>query len=321
MSSYQTGKVSICVPTYNRHLLILELIDSILAQTYTNFEIIITDNSDNDLTEKSVFSRYVDSRVKYYKNERNLGMGGNARRAFGFVSGQFFTFTPDDDIWTDREKLRKQISVLSRESDIDIVYSNADSIDYHGVRLPDFFSTYQEIQPENFRRLDGRELLPGAKRTHFLNILTSLLRTDALLEVFRQSFCFESEEYLCYYISSSGRSIGFLYDRTVALREAEHYRTAVEDGVIVDWKKRRDIRIRQIFSIYLTLTGLHPGSKKILEDSGVHSFLGKHILAQAKATGSPFLILQTLCSCYLFFRKFSLFRASRMKYPEGKSFG
>jgi hypothetical protein len=151
--------------------------------------------------------------------------------------------------------------------------------------------------------------------------LTPLIRKNPLLEVFKQSWYFESEEYFCYYLSATEQKLGFLCDTTVALREAEHYRTAVEDGKIVDWKKRKDIRIRQILGIYTTLTYLYPETKKYLETSLVQNYLAKHLLGSAKVTGSLFLLMKTLAACSLHFRKFSLIDTIKLKHKKGKSFG
>jgi glycosyltransferase involved in cell wall biosynthesis len=313
--------VSICVPTYNRANLIEELLDSILVQTYPNFEIIITDNSDNLKTKELVESKYKDERIKYFKNEKNLGMGGNTLKAFNHVNGEYLTFTPDDDIWIDKDKLKKQVKFLEENIDINIVYSNAKSIDYNGNELEEFSSIYEDNKKNNSIFLSATELLPGNQTNYFLNILTPVLRTEKLIDVFKESWRFESEEYMCYYIASVNEKIGFIYDKTVALREAEHYRTAIEDGKVVDWKKRKDIRIRQMFNIYGTLTTLHPETKEKLESAQVQNFLAKHLIGQAKASKSLLLLLQTIASCYLFFRKFSLKETIKIKNKVGKSFG
>jgi len=321
MKEYQKNLVSICVPTYNRSNLIGELLDSILAQTYTNFEIIITDNSDNLHTKELIESKYNDERIKYFKNKINLGMGGNTLKAFSYVNGEYLTFTPDDDIWIDKDKLKKQVMFFDDNQEVNIVYSNAKSIDYDGEELEEFSSVYKNEQKNSSVLLDATELLPGNQTNYFLNILTPLLRTEKLIEVFKESWRFESEEYMCYYIASTNEKIGFIYDATVALREAEHYRTAIEDGKVVDWKKRKDIRIRQIFNIYGTLTTLHPETKERLETSQVQNFLAKHLIGQAKNSKSILLLSQTIASCYLFFRKFSLKETIKFKNKIGKSFG
>lgn len=314
-----TNRISICVPTYNRVNLLPDLLDSIFKQTYQNFEIIITDNSDNQETKNLIESKYADDRIVYSKNEKNLGMGGNARKAFSQVSGEYFTFTPDDDIWIDKDKLKNQIEILQKYSDVDIVYSNAKSVDYNGKELDAFASKHQD--ESGYELISATELLPGNNTEYFLNILTPVLRTESLLPIFKESFAFESEEYLCYFVAATKSHIAFLYDQTVALREAEHHRTALEDGKIVDWKKRKDIRIRQIFNIYNTLTTLHPESNEKLGTESVQNYLARHVLTQAKASRSPALMLQTLFACYLFFRKFSVLKALNVKNRQGKSFG
>ncbi len=321
MNSKKKGLVSICVPTYNRSNLIGELLNSILVQSYTNFEIIITDNSDDFKTKELIESKYQDNRIKYFKNKKNLGMGGNTLKAFEYVNGEFLTFTPDDDIWIDKNKLEKQVEFLNVNKTINIVYSNAKSIDYDGNELEKFSSIYENNDKNCSILLNATELLPGHPTNYFLNILTPILRTENLIDVFKESWRFESEEYMCYYIASVNEKIGFIYDRTVALREAEHYRTAIEDGKVVDWKNRKDIRIRQMFNIYGTLTTLHPQTKEKLESAQVQNFLAKHLIGRARASKSILLLLQTIASCYLFFRKFSLKEAIKIKYKEGKSFG
>jgi glycosyltransferase involved in cell wall biosynthesis len=312
--------VSICIPTYNRPNLIGKLLDSILNQTYQDFEVIITDNSDNSLTQSLVQSKYQDARIRYFKNTKNLGMGGNTRRALDLIQGDFFTFTPDDDLWIDLQKLEKQVGFLQANHEINIVYSNASSIDYIGNELADFDSLYKS-QRGVIDILNSTELLPGHQTDYFLNILTAVIRPSMLLEIFKQSWNFESEEYFCYYLSASDQKIGFLYDKTVALREAEHYRTAIEDGKVVDLKKRKDIRIRQILAIYTTLLYLYPETKKHLETSQVQHFLAKHLLSSAKVSRSLPLILKTWGAIALHFRKFSLLDVLKLKQKKRKSFG
>lgn len=308
--------ISICVPTYNRPNLLSQLLDSILVQSYTDYEIIITDNSDNDETAKLIQNKFDNNKIKYYKNEKNLGLNLNVIKNFSLANGEYLTFTPDDDLWIDRDKLKKQVDFLENNKQINLIYSNAISIDYEGEELSSFSSIYDSNQ----EIINGDELLPGNNTNYFLMIATAMFRAK-YKNIMLESFAFGSEEYFCYFMASTNNKIGFIYDKTVALREAEHYRTAVEDGKIVDWKKRKDIRIRQMFNIYNTLTTLHPESKEKLETSQVQNFLARHLISQAKASKSIPLLLQTVMACSLFFRKFSLIDVLRLKSKGGKSFG
>lgn len=315
------GLVSICIPTYNRPALIGKLLSSILTQTYQNFEIIVTDNSDNLETQLLIQNHFTDPRIRYFKNTTNLGMGGNTQKALSLIKGEFFTFTPDDDLWITQSKLESQVAFLQQNSEIDIIYSNAESIDYDGNVLEPFGSVYDLADNCCIHVLDSTELLPGGNTAYFLNILTPVMRVGPLLDIFVKSWFFESEEFFCYHLAASKQKIGFLVDKTVALREAEHYRTALEDGRIVDWKKRKDIRIRQIIAIYTALTYLYPDTKEALETAKVNNALARHLLIQAKTSRSFKLMITTFCSCLLLFRKFSLIYMIKTKTKTGKSFG
>lgn len=99
--------ISVIVPTYNRADLISETIESILNQTYKNFELIIVDDGSTDNTEE-VIRKFKDSRIKYIKTDN---WGGPARpRNIGIkkARGEYIAFCDDDDMW-DKRKLEKQI--------------------------------------------------------------------------------------------------------------------------------------------------------------------------------------------------------------------
>jgi len=123
MMEFIKGKVSICITTYNRPKLKKILLESILKQTYENYEIIITDNSDTFDTKKVVES-FHSNKIKYVKNAKNIGMGRNALKAFSFVDGEFMTFAPDDDFWNDNDKLKKQVNFFDKHPDINIQYGS-----------------------------------------------------------------------------------------------------------------------------------------------------------------------------------------------------
>jgi glycosyltransferase involved in cell wall biosynthesis len=93
--------VSILVPTYNRANLIGETLDSIMAQTYSNWECIIVDDGSIDET-KTVVQTYChkDTRFQYHKRPKNLPKGGNAARNYGFElsKGEFVNWFDDDDL-------------------------------------------------------------------------------------------------------------------------------------------------------------------------------------------------------------------------------
>ena len=246
------GKVSICVPTYNRPHLISQLLDSILAQSYQNFEILITDNSDNFETQTLILNRYKDQRIFYRKNEVNLGMDGNTLRALSYVSGDFFTFTPDDDLWIDTEKLKKQVELLYKFPKISICFSNVLHINYDGSQHKQQFKL-KKIISNPCEIIDSTSLLLTKNEKYFINILTAVMRTE-ILDLFRDSWNFGSEEYFMWYIGATGQDIGFCYDATVAHRDGEHnWDIADGKGSLVNYRNNAAVRAKQLVNIYTTL--------------------------------------------------------------------
>ncbi|WP_428937696.1 glycosyltransferase family 2 protein [Fontivita pretiosa] len=93
-----TPRLSIGVPVYNGARFLRATLDSILAQTWTDFELIICDNCSTDATE-SICREYAakDPRVRYFRNERNLGPAPNYNRCFQYARGELFKWNAADD--------------------------------------------------------------------------------------------------------------------------------------------------------------------------------------------------------------------------------
>ena len=93
--------VSVIIPTYNRAHLIGETLDSIIAQTYTNWECIVVDDGSTDNTDE-VMDRYCtkDQRIQYHHRPKNRPKGGNACRNYGFElsKGEYVNWFDDDDL-------------------------------------------------------------------------------------------------------------------------------------------------------------------------------------------------------------------------------
>ncbi|MFA6435937.1 MAG: glycosyltransferase family 2 protein, partial [Candidatus Gracilibacteria bacterium] len=93
--------VSIGVPTYNRSRFLREAIDSVLNQTYTNFELIISDNASTDDTER-LCKEYSnkDKRIKYFRQKENIGIDANFYFVLNEAHGEYFAWLPDDDLYS-----------------------------------------------------------------------------------------------------------------------------------------------------------------------------------------------------------------------------
>ena len=106
--------VSIITPAFNSEKFIAETIQSVLAQTYQNWELLIVDDCSTDKTAE-VISRFQDSRIKYFYNSTNKGSAVSRNIALQKASGRWIAFLDSDDLWHP-EKLEKQIEFMKKNN-------------------------------------------------------------------------------------------------------------------------------------------------------------------------------------------------------------
>lgn len=119
--------VSIIMPSFNTARFISETIRSVLAQTYTNWELIIVDDCSIDNTDEVVTEFLTDNRIRYIKNEKNSGAAVSRNRALREAKGKWIAFLDSDDLWT-TDKLDKQIAFM-KENGYHFSYTNYIEID------------------------------------------------------------------------------------------------------------------------------------------------------------------------------------------------
>lgn len=105
------GLVSIIMPNYNSGEFIKETIDSVLAQTYTNWELIIVDDCSTD-DSLAIVKRYADDRIRIIKNEENSGAAISRNRAIESAMGRWIAFLDSDDLWSSN-KLSKHLKFMA----------------------------------------------------------------------------------------------------------------------------------------------------------------------------------------------------------------
>ncbi len=105
------GLVSIIMPSWNTGVFIEESIQSVINQTYTNWELIIVDDCSSDNTDKIV-SSFKDIRIKYFKNKKNYGAALTRNKAIRKAKGEWISFLDSDDLWSSR-KLEKMIDFMT----------------------------------------------------------------------------------------------------------------------------------------------------------------------------------------------------------------
>ncbi len=166
-------KVSVVVPSYNRAEFITETIESILAQSFEDFELIFVDDGSTDNTE-AIVARFVerDPRVKYFKkaNEERA-----VARSFGIkqAQGDYVALVDSDDIWYP-SKLDDQVDILSAMDEVVLVYASVDRIDMQGKAIAGAARQYQGHSGFVYFELLNRNFIPS---------VTPMIRRSVLNDV------------------------------------------------------------------------------------------------------------------------------------------
>lgn len=108
------GLVSIIMPSWNTGKYIAESIQSVISQTYKNWELIIVDDCSTDNTDE-VVAKFQDERIIYLKNEKNMGAALTRNRAMRDANGEWIAFLDSDDLWLPR-KLEYQIKFMKKNN-------------------------------------------------------------------------------------------------------------------------------------------------------------------------------------------------------------
>jgi glycosyltransferase involved in cell wall biosynthesis len=147
-------KVSIGMPVYNGANYVRSSVQSILAQDYKDFELIISDNASTDETEPICRElAESDARIRYFRNDRNRGASWNYNNVFRLARGQFFKWSAHDDE-CHPTMFRRCVEVLERAPDrVTMVYPLAELIDEQGRTLRSPLDRIELRDPRPHRRL------------------------------------------------------------------------------------------------------------------------------------------------------------------------
>lgn len=133
--NYTKPRVSIGMPVYNGYRFVTAALDAILAQTYEDFELVISDNASTDRTQE-ICQAYAakDRRIKYYRNERNIGGHRNFNRVFELSTGEYFRWATHDDLCAPTA-IERCIEVLEENPAVVLCYTKTKLIDEQGKIL------------------------------------------------------------------------------------------------------------------------------------------------------------------------------------------
>jgi len=213
-------RVSIGLPVYNGEGFLKEALESLLRQTYREFELIISDNASSDLTEE-ICRDYAgrDERIRYYRNDNNVGAAKNFNQTFELATGKYFKWAAHDDICAP-EFMARCVEVLDRDPAVVLCFSRTIQIDHDGNvvkqrnwELPDLDSRLAHKRFGNIvANLHGCEAVFGLIRADVLRrtpLIGNYIASDrvllALLSLYGQFH--ELPDYLFFQREHAGRSV------------------------------------------------------------------------------------------------------------------
>ena len=169
-----TPRLSIGFPVYNGQNYMSEALDALLAQTYTDFELIISDNASTDGTEE-ICRAYAarDPRIRYIRQPRNIGAAPNHDFLVRKARGELFKWAAHDDLFAPT-LLARCIEALDERADVVLSHADMATVDENGRTIAEYdylLATASPHAPERFRSLlltDGGDDFYGVIRTHVL---------------------------------------------------------------------------------------------------------------------------------------------------------
>ncbi|MES5954331.1 glycosyltransferase [Bacillus fungorum] len=202
-------KISVIIPTYNLKNYLKETIDSILQQDYGNLEIIVGDDCSTDGTKEMIQQYYNNPKIKYIRNEVNLGVRLNAYKLLHeYADGKYVLCINHDDYLTQNDYISKAITLLEENPNVSLAFANVEII-YQGshqkqcttINIPsitngtDYFLNYET-----------------QRYPHITSFLTSVFRKDKAIHM----GCFteetQSQDMFLYLKMMLAGNIGFIKD-------------------------------------------------------------------------------------------------------------
>jgi glycosyltransferase involved in cell wall biosynthesis len=176
---YSTPLVSVGLFVYNGERFIEETLQSILNQTFTDFELIISDNASTDRTGE-IAEAYAkrDDRIRYYRSEKNMGAGWNARRVYELATGKYFRWAAVDDL-LEPDLLQRCVEILESDPDCVVAHTRTKEVDENGTFIKNYVQPMKTDCDDPVARF--RELLLSGG--HMCYQIYGVMRMSALRQL------------------------------------------------------------------------------------------------------------------------------------------
>lgn len=200
----ENGKITVMINTFNRLSELKQCINSILMQTYENYEIIIMDDNSTDGTEAYCKELLKDERIKYFKNNENKGQAYGKKEYFSKGNGKYIIFCDDDDYYIDKEFFTKAVKILESKSCINCVcanslikYEDKDKYVFEKLNFKNMISAYEYLENFQLKYLKPNSTFPVMFRRKTL-LKNGILEMDMINDssIYLRSFISNGRVYL-----------------------------------------------------------------------------------------------------------------------------
>lgn len=166
--------VSIIMPAYNAEMFIKKSIDSVLHQTYQNWELLVVNDGSIDKTADIVRNYNKDKRIKLI-NQENKRLGAARNAGIRSAAGKWIAFLDADDLW-DKNKLQQQMEVISCNRDVDVIYTNG--YIFYGEDL-----TCLQAYPTKAGKFLGQDMYKMQYQNNYIPILSVIVAKSIVDQV------------------------------------------------------------------------------------------------------------------------------------------
>jgi glycosyltransferase involved in cell wall biosynthesis len=180
--------ISVLMPTYNQEMYIRKAIESVLLQSYTNFELVISDDASTDSTRYIVSDfMKLDSRIKYYRNDRNFGAAENYNISLQRAKSDSYWISISSDDWWDCRLLEKLVTEAERHPSVTITHCDAYRVDESGQIIGRYSDLWPQWSQTGVHRSIREMFLYGC----LINNNCTLVRRDLQLILYSTKTLFD----------------------------------------------------------------------------------------------------------------------------------
>ncbi len=225
--------VSVCIPSYNHARFLSAAIESVLAQTYHNYEVIIVDDGSTDGSleiAQRYAAEYPKIKVYTHPNNANCGISRTANAAIEKIKGEYWTACCSDDIWYP-DKIETEVNYMEENPNTALVYGYMDTIDAGGESLPECLGKSIADEPDQLESL---------LKYNPITAPSMMARRDALMKVGLHEEGLTYSDWEMWIRFASFYKIGFIAKTFVKYR-VHHYNSSIGIDPLLHIKHLREM--------------------------------------------------------------------------------